>query len=116
MHVTGNLSQVTNFTPGPWRVEAHFSKAPYEIRPCYPVDGFSAGFAAIARIAGDKRTVDDTVRAANARLIGASPEMFELLHELSVCLASRMTADDTEAHSACTKARQLTCRILGEHA
>jgi len=116
MHVTGISGREATFTPGPWRIEAHYSKALYEVRPRYPVAGFSAGFAAIARVAGDKRTVDDTVRAANARLIGASPEMFALLHELSVCLASRMTADDTEAHTACTKAHQLTCRILGEPA
>lgn len=114
MHVTGISGPVATFTPGPWRVAAFFRDDCYDVWPCHPTKGSSNGYAPLARIKGDKRTVDDTVRAANARLIGASPEMFDLLHELSACLASRMAADDTEANKTCAKAHQLTRRILGE--
>jgi hypothetical protein len=63
-------------TPGPWEV-CRWETKRIVIRPVYPTPGCTTGFAPLAVVGGDKRTVTEAGKQANARLIAAAPELLE---------------------------------------
>jgi hypothetical protein len=70
------------YTNGPWWL--YESEKKIEIRPYITSGerGCTLGFAPIASVAGDKRTIDDDKRIANARLISSAPDLLEALEDV----------------------------------
>ena len=96
------------FTQGPWVVEKPRWTAPTDERHVYDTHG-----QLIARIplAGRFQSVNETV--ANANLIAAAPEMYEVIDEIA-----GMKIADCDAHDAANymrdAARTLLSKIRGE--
>jgi hypothetical protein len=66
---------MSTHTQGPW---VNFNG---QIRPANG-KGRTAGYAPLVKIHGDKRTTNDEINAANARLIAAAPELLEALQTI----------------------------------
>jgi hypothetical protein len=79
-------------TPGPWEVRKGYKKT--EVRPCRPTEGYTLGFAPLAVVKADKRTVDQATLEANARLIAAAPELLAALQNVRAAHRTGHNADE----------------------
>jgi hypothetical protein len=98
-------------TPGPWEVRKGYKKT--EVRPCRPTEGYTLGFAPLAVVKADKRTVDQATLEANARLIAAAPELLKALQEL-VNVHSAGAANETIALDFWDHAKHSIAKATGE--
>lgn len=101
--------EMNKHTPGPWHFRAAIQEGQFVVRDRKS----SGGFADIARVKGDKRSTLAQAEA-NARLIAAAPDLFELVKAMLANFHDQECSD--EVIEIVAQAKFTIAKVLGESA